>query len=53
MRLVKALSLLATVCMLAGCATWDWSFNKQHERAQLILDNYRHVQLKLEQGQLP
>ena len=49
MRLVKVLSLLATVCMLAGCATWDFSFNK----AQLALDNYRHVQGSLEQGRLP
>ena len=49
MRFIKVLSLLATVCMLAGCATWDFSFNK----AQLALDNYRHVQGSLEQGRLP
>ena len=53
MRLVKVLSLLATVCMLAGCATWNVDFNKHHERAQLYLDNYRHVQGSLEQGKLP
>ena len=49
MQLAKVLSLLATVCMLTGCATWDFSFNK----AQLYLDNYRHAQLKIDQGQLP
>ena len=38
---------------LSGCATYDWSFNKQHERAQLILDDYRHIQGRLVQGQLP
>jgi hypothetical protein len=53
MRLVRVLSLLAAITCLPGCATWDWSFNKQHERAQLILDNYRHVQGSLEQGRLP
>ena len=53
MQLAKVLLVLACGCVLGGCATYDWSFNKQHERVQLILDNYRHVQLKLEQGQLP
>ncbi len=53
MRFIKVLSLLAAITCLPGCATYDWSFNKQHERAQLYLDNYRHVQGKLVQGQLP
>jgi len=38
---------------LLGCATWDVSFNKAHERAQLALDNARHVRGSLEQGKLP
>jgi len=49
MQLVKVLSLLAAIACLSGCATYDWSFNK----AQLALDNYRHVQGSLEQGRLP
>ncbi len=49
MRFIKVLSLLAAIACLPGCATYDWSFNK----AQLYLDNYRHVQLKIDQGQLP
>ena len=49
MQLAKVLLVLACGCVLGGCATYDWSFNK----AQLYLDNYRHAQLKIDQGQLP
>jgi hypothetical protein len=49
MQLAKVLLVLACGCVLGGCATYNWSFNN----AQLALDNYRHVQLSLEQGKLP
>jgi hypothetical protein len=49
----KAL-LLAVVCAaLTGCAHYDVSFNRHLYDAQYYLDNYRHVQGRLEQGQLP
>ena len=53
MQLVKVILVLACGCVLGGCATYDWSFNKFHERAQLALDEVRHVRGSLEQGKLP
>ena len=47
--LIKLATLITVCVLLTGCAHYDWSFNK----AQLALDEVRHVRSKLEQGQLP
>jgi hypothetical protein len=50
---MKTFVLILLALNLSGCATYDWSFNKFHERAQLALDEVRHVRGRVEQGQLP
>jgi hypothetical protein len=37
------------VISLQGCATYNFGFND----AQMIVDNYRSAQLRIQQGQLP
>jgi hypothetical protein len=33
--MIKKIILVLLVTVLTGCATYDWTFNKAHERAQL------------------
>jgi len=45
--------IICVFLLLPGCASYDWGFNRAHERAQLAVDNIRHIRGSLEQGQLP
>ena len=51
--LTRLITLVVVCAALTGCAHYDWTFNKYQDRAQLYLDNYRHVQGRIVQGQLP
>lgn len=32
---MKKLLLILSLILLTGCASYDWSFNKAHERAEI------------------
>ena len=47
--LIKLLGLVVVCAVLGGCAGYDYSFNK----AQHLVDYARHVNNRVQQGQLP